>query len=119
MNETGAFFMTLKLATRPETNGIALVYDKTLDGFTAHELDLKERQRGEINLGYHFVLHEDGTLETGIPSFYYARSTLRRWRDCIYVLVTSEKLNSVQKDKLDYLARELNLEVVDNGSSDT
>lgn len=119
MNDGWEAFFMLKLATRPETNGIALAFDKTLDGFTAQELDLHERRRGEVNLGYHFVLHKDGRIETGIPTWFYAKSTLRRWRDCLYVLVTSDKLNSVQKEKLDYLARELDLEVVENGSSNT
>ena len=111
--------MAIKFAKRKETNGIAVVNACQYDAFSATELEQVFRRKGEVNLGFHFLLHEDGRLEAGIPLEQYARSTLRRARDCVYVLATSEKTNRKQRARLQRLADDLNLEVVDYGNNVT
>jgi len=109
-------FPRLKFAVRPATAGIVVVFDPTLNDMTAKEMDLMYRRKGELNLGYHFVLHANGRLEAGIPFEFYARSTLRRAHDCVYVLATSETLSEEQNTRLQRLCKDLELEVVSYGN---
>lgn len=98
---------------REETNGIALSYTKANMPLKEYEKNVK--CQGWFTVGYHYLLHPDGSVEEGIPAEQYAEPPIKHYQDCICILVMGQNegcLNKLQESALTLLADELQLEVI-------
>lgn len=98
---------------REETNGIALSYTKADMPLKEYEKNVK--CQGWFTVGYHYLLHANGSIEEGIPCEQYAEPPINHCQDCICVLVMGQndgKTNKIQESALNLLADELNLKII-------
>lgn len=77
----------------------------------ADDYEKHMKWQGWFCLGYHYVLHTNGILETGIPLNQYADTSLPDWQNSIYVIVMSITINDAQKYTLEELSHKLNLPI--------
>ncbi|MBS5519636.1 MAG: hypothetical protein KHX13_04805 [Acidaminococcus intestini] len=78
-------FKGCKYKTREETLGIHL--DFTPIEMDAYDFGRRQVGKGWLNIGYHYIIHLDGSIERGIPEEQYADPSILHFHDCICVLV--------------------------------
>lgn len=101
----------LTFKTRERTEAIRLDYHPEYKGKTHRQILQDLRGKGSLNLGYHYILHTDGTLEKGIDYDLYASPLLVAADASIYILVTSDRLSDMAHLALKELAETLRLPV--------
>ena len=84
----------------------------TPNDMSKDDYENKMKGNGWFCLGYHFVLHENGVIEKGIPLEQYADPSLPEWKDSIYVIVMAITISDVQKFALRKLEADLKLPIV-------
>ena len=75
------------------------------------DLERRMRWKGWFCLGYHYVLHENGTIDEGIPLDQYPDPSLPGWIDSLYIAVMCKQLNDAQKLSLSKLKKKLNIPI--------
>lgn len=67
--------------------------------------------KGQLNLGYHYILFQNGKLEKGIDFKHYACYKLQNIENSIYVLCFGKKVSAAQVAALERLADNLGLKL--------
>ena len=103
----------IEFLDRENTDAIRLHFDETADTLSKEQLIIRAKRDGKFNLGFHYILRKDGTLEDGISPTQYADFELDDYKTSIYVLVTADKLTDAAEYRLEKLSKKLKLKVVD------
>lgn len=87
----------MEFKQRLTTTAIRLV-KQNLNGLDKEALYKKARRQGEFDTGYHFIIHNDGTLEVDRPVDAVAQWDFEGYETSLYVLVdTIGKLSDAQR----------------------
>ena len=103
----------IEFLDRENTDAIRLYFDETADTLSKEQLIIRAKRDGKFNLGFHYILRKDGTLEDGISPTQFADFELDEYKTSIYVLVTADKLTDAAEYRLEKLSKKLKLKVVD------
>lgn len=102
----------MKFRERKDTHYI-YVHLRDTKGLTVPELHNEARRAGELTLGYHYVVQDNGDVEQGRDQYSVAGRNMEDAETSIYVLINSRgknKLSDCQvdtvKDLLDLLQTE-------------
>lgn len=87
----------MEFKKRLTTTAIRLV-KQNLNGLDKEALYKKARRQGEFDTGYHFIIHNDGTLENDRHIEAVAQWSFEDYESSLYVLVdTTGKLSDAQR----------------------
>lgn len=103
----------IEFLNRENTEVIRLHFDETADTLSKEQLTVRAKRDGKFNLGFHYILRKDGTLEEGISLNQFADFELDGYKTSIYVLVTADRLTDAAEYRLEKLSKKLKLKVVD------
>ena len=94
-SEEGGEVMNFK--KRLTTTSIRVI-KQPLNGLDKEALYKKARRQGEFDTGYHFIIHNDGTLEADRPIEAVAQWNFEEYESSLYVLAdTTGKLSDAQR----------------------
>lgn len=102
----------IKFKEREVTKGIALHYNMVDVPLKDFEVSMK--RMGWFSVGYHYVIHRDGSIEKGIDTPQYADPSVKGYRDHVCVLIMGQvqgEMNPLQVNAVHNLAEKLNLEI--------
>lgn len=100
----------LTFKERDVTTGIHLTYnmaDIPLEEYEKHVM-----RDGWFSVGYHYIIHPDGSAEAGLPVSQYADPSIEGWQDSICILLMGApegQPTALQRAAIDTIAREHNL----------
>lgn len=87
----------MKFKKRLTTTSIRLV-KQDLKGLDKEALYKKARRLGEFDTGYHFIIHNDGTVEIDRPVDAVAQWDFEGYETSLYVLMdTTGKISDAQR----------------------
>lgn len=99
----------MKFRHRKTTNFVYVVKMNT-GGLSVPELQAEARRRGDLAIGYHYVVQENGQVEQGRAPYEVAGHDLENPETSIYILVDSgerKALSDAQKVSLKDLLESL------------
>ena len=87
---------------REETKFIYIVLKELPVGFTKDSLFIAARRAGELDTGYHIILHNTGEMEFDREKEAVAQYDFPDWQESFYVLAESikGKLTDAQRKRL-------------------
>lgn len=99
------YFVNLKWKKRDSTDHIYVV-KRDLKGVSTKELRTNCYRKGNLDLGYHFVVRANGTVDEGRPEYTYAGWWFDDDEHCIAILVDTPtgKISASQKKAIEKLA---------------
>lgn len=100
----------IKFLTRKHTEGVRLSFRE--GDMSLMDLVKQAKRSGRLHLGYHYVLHKNGTISKGIDDAFYADYTLPHHQTSLYILVMGGHLNDAQQHALQRLLDDLNLNLI-------
>lgn len=103
----------LTFKRRERTEAIRLSFNPEYAGQTKKQITDSMKRKGKLNLGYQYLLRDNGALDVGIDFDFYADYELEGYKDSVYVLVQSESLSDAQRHTLRILADALHLPIIE------
>ena len=104
--------MVLTFLKREKTDGIRLDFRPEFSGMSHEDILKAVKKKGRLNLGYHYILRDNGMIESGIDTELYADYSLEDYKTSLYVLCVSDALTDAQRHNLDTLSHELKLPIL-------
>lgn len=98
------FFVNLKWKKRDRTDHIYIV-KRDLKGVSTKDLRAECYRRGDIDLGYHFVVKPNGDIDEARPEYTYAGWWFDDDEHSVAILVdTTDKISAAQKKAIKKIA---------------
>ena len=84
----------MKFKVRKSTDFLYIL-TQDIQGKTAYELRMEAVRKGELDIGVHYVIQKDGSVDQGREPYAVAQYSFRAPERSIYVLVDADSLSDL------------------------